>query len=248
MLNQRGGRTLSFVDLMRAGTVPPEMAAFCFHAIQGGASFLTAANPGGAGKTTLMGALLAFLPPGEKLRTVGLHASRVPRGHSAHGRECLMGHEIGRGAYFGYLWGGEANAFFHATARKVRIATNLHADTMGEIEGVLLGPDIGASLEDLQRIGFVAFMACRHRQGKTVRRVASLYASAANGHELLWEWDEGADRFVLAGQSRPEDGLPKDRRDLLGTATEFMEKMKREGPNEWFASRQMVLRYIEAGG
>lgn len=224
------------------------MAAFCFHAIQGGASFLTAANPGGAGKTTLMGALLAFLPPDEKLRTVGLHASRVPRGHSNHGRECLMGHEIGRGAYFGYLWGDEARAFFQSTARKVRITTNLHADTLPEIEDTLLGPDIGATPEDLARIGFVAFMACRHRKGGAVRRVASLHVSASGGDAPLWKWDEKSDRFLWTGQGRPEDALPEGRRDRLGTAKEFMEKMKREGPAEWFAARQVVLQFIEAGG
>jgi len=63
MLNQRGGRTLSIVDLIAAGTIGPEMAACACRAMHQGASLLTGARPGGAGKTTLMAAVLNFLPP-----------------------------------------------------------------------------------------------------------------------------------------------------------------------------------------
>ncbi|MEK7765428.1 MAG: hypothetical protein AAB368_04240, partial [bacterium] len=66
-LNQRGGRMLSIVDLIEAGTVTRELAAYLLAAIGGGASFMTAALPGGAGKTTVMGALLNFVPPGRDL-------------------------------------------------------------------------------------------------------------------------------------------------------------------------------------
>ena len=51
-LNQRGGRTLSIVDLVRAGTISVEMSAYAMRAIQQGASLLTGARPGGAGRRT----------------------------------------------------------------------------------------------------------------------------------------------------------------------------------------------------
>ena len=57
-LNQRGGRTLSIVDLIQAGTLSVEMAACAMRAMHQGASLLTGARPGGAGKTTLMAAIL----------------------------------------------------------------------------------------------------------------------------------------------------------------------------------------------
>jgi Flp pilus assembly CpaF family ATPase len=50
--NQRGGRMLSIVDLIDAGTMSPELAAYSLAAIGGGASFMVGALPGGAGKTT----------------------------------------------------------------------------------------------------------------------------------------------------------------------------------------------------
>src|SRR5512143_2393600 len=69
-LNQRGGRTLSVVDLILANTVSVELAAYVSEAVSRGASFLTAANPGGAGKTALLAALLGFVPESLPIVTV----------------------------------------------------------------------------------------------------------------------------------------------------------------------------------
>ena len=69
-LNQRGGRMLSIIDLLEAGTVNSEMAGFLLYAMNNNLSFLTAANPSGTGKTTLMGAILNLLKPGVKIITL----------------------------------------------------------------------------------------------------------------------------------------------------------------------------------
>lgn len=65
--NQRGGRMLSVVDLIEAGILGEELAAYCLAAIGQGASFMVGAMPGGARKTTVMGALLTFVPPDVEL-------------------------------------------------------------------------------------------------------------------------------------------------------------------------------------
>ncbi|MBM3496717.1 MAG: hypothetical protein FJX72_20715, partial [Armatimonadetes bacterium] len=69
--NQRGGRMLSVVDLVEAGTLTPDVAAYCIAAVSSGRSFLVGASPGGAGKTTVMGALLNFVPPDVALVAAG---------------------------------------------------------------------------------------------------------------------------------------------------------------------------------
>ncbi|MCK5526789.1 MAG: hypothetical protein KAJ05_06545, partial [Candidatus Latescibacteria bacterium] len=68
--NQRGGRMLSLVDLITAGTVDLPLAAYLSAAMRSGASLLVGARPGGAGKTTVMCALLNFLPDDTILRPV----------------------------------------------------------------------------------------------------------------------------------------------------------------------------------
>lgn len=104
-LNQRGGRMLSVVDLIQAGTLDVEMAAYAMRALAEGASLLTAARPGGAGKTTLMAALLDLLPP--EVPLVSVDHPRVLRDGlegSTADPACYLVHEIGAGHWYGYLW------------------------------------------------------------------------------------------------------------------------------------------------
>jgi hypothetical protein len=110
--NQRGGRMLSVVDLIDAGTLTVELAAYCLAAIGQGASFMVGAMPGGAGKTTVMGALLNFVPPGVELAPADSQESieRALAGNSP--RQCFICHEIGPGSYYAYLWGQELREYF----------------------------------------------------------------------------------------------------------------------------------------
>jgi len=62
--NQRGGRMLSIVDLVQAGTFTVDLAAYALAAIGKGASFMVGALPGGAGKTTVMGVIQSLLAAG----------------------------------------------------------------------------------------------------------------------------------------------------------------------------------------
>ena len=142
-LNQRGGRTLSIVDLIQAGTISVEMAAYAMRAMHEGASLLTAARPGGAGKTTLMAALLNFLPPEVPIVTVD--NSRVIReglDRSAAEPACYLVHEIGSGDWYGYIWGRDVADFFSLIGGQRRIASCLHADTLEELTGILCSPPL----------------------------------------------------------------------------------------------------------
>lgn len=240
MLNQRGGRTLSVADLLRAGTLSPEMAAYALCALQDGASLLTAAQPGGGGKTTLMAALLGFLPPGEKLRTVGEGASRVPRGLNDHGRECLLCHEIGKGHYFGYLWGREAGAFLKAAGRGVRIASNLHADTIEEIYAELTRPEFSLGADDVRRVKLILFMTIRPSLRGTVRRVGAFYSALEDGHQLLWEWDEAADAFRWTGPGAPED-VTTANGPTYADALKLTRRLLESGPTDFAEARRLAL-------
>ena len=97
--NQRGGRMLSVVDLIEAGTMTAELAAYCLAAVGQGASFMVGAMPSGAGKTTVMGALLNFVPASVEL--VPADAQHVIRQgqRTPSRRQCFICHEIGPGSY-----------------------------------------------------------------------------------------------------------------------------------------------------
>ncbi|MBM3499209.1 MAG: hypothetical protein FJX74_11120, partial [Armatimonadetes bacterium] len=182
-LNQRGGRTLSIVDVMRAGTVPPEVAGFLLWRVAHGASFLTGAVPGSAGKSTLLADLLGMLPPGERIVTTpdDRAVAAALREARRTGR-CHLCHEIGAGHWYGYLWGPTVGRFFRLQEAGGRIAGCLHADDPVQMRGILLAPTLGVTPEAFGGVGLLLFMG---RAGG-VRVVDSLWtADGAGDHELV---------------------------------------------------------------
>jgi len=208
-LNQRGGRMLSVVDLIEAGTLDIPTAAYLLTAVAGGASFLTAAGPGGVGKTTLLATMLSFLPPGEQIETI-----TDPALAGEGGRRCFLCHEIGAGRWYGYLWGESAAAYFALRSRG-RIAATIHAETVEEIKEQVLGPSIGAAPQDLAAIDLLAFMV---RRGG-LRRVSGIF-EAEGAKDLAYRqvvtWEPGDDEFSVEASQPP---------DQLARAREFIERL-----------------------
>lgn len=122
---------LSIVDLLDAGTLSLELAAYLRAVIGNGGSFIVGASPGGAGKTTVMGALLNFLPADAVLRPAEGWAA-LERARSDTRRLCSVCHEIGSGDYYAYLWNGPLRGYFELPKYGHILAANLHADTPAE--------------------------------------------------------------------------------------------------------------------
>lgn len=219
-LNQRGGRPLSLLDLVQANTVDLPVAAYLAGAVSAGASLLTAARPGNAGKTTVLAALLAFLPPGRRIITVD--DERALRGVPAG--SCLLAHEIGSGPYYGYLWGTGARRFFERIGPGVSAASCIHADTPDELRGILCGPAVGISGEGFAAIDLLVFLRLEYTRSGARRRVASVYeADGSAGHRQIVGWDERTDAFAWQGApGRWAERAGETRRLLegLGACTE----------------------------
>ena len=193
-LNQRGGRTLSIVDLIDAGTIGVEMAAFCRVMVLGGASWLTGAVPGGAGKTTIMAALLGFLPPGEPILSIGRPgmiaealAGRVPAPAT------MLAHEIGSGPWHGYIWGQDAADFFSLTRRGLRCVSCLHADDPAQTQDALRSLEVAPA--DLDRVGLQLYVQVTGPRGRAVRRVSVVHCRLAERMLPAFRWRRGEDDF-----------------------------------------------------
>jgi len=210
-LNQRGGRMLSIVDLIQAGTISVEMAAYAMRAMAEGTSLLTAARPGGAGKTTLVAALLNFLPPDVPIDTVDSPcASREGHGHPAAEPACYLAHEIGSGDWYGYIWGRDVADFFSLIDGRRRIASCLHADTLEELTGILCSPPLQVARETLGRVDLILFMHVAPMPRGYRRRVASFWeADGRGGHRMVFRWDVRADHFQQTADLREPAGLKR---------------------------------------
>jgi hypothetical protein len=194
-LNQRGGRTLSFVDLVRAGTMTVEMVAHCWTAIARGASFITAAGPGGAGKSTVLADLLSLLPPTREIVTI-----TDPRVIDEEAVPCCLAHEIGEGHWYGYIWGKDVRNFFALMGHGTQTASCIHADGLQQLRDILLAPPLSVAEEHLNKLDLVLFIQLNRRRE---RRVTALYEGSANGagHRLAFEWDPETDTILRHGDS-----------------------------------------------
>jgi len=239
MLNQRGGRTLSIVDLIRAGTINVEMAACALRAMESGASLLTGAVPGGAGKTTLMAAILNFLPPGVPIATVD-HPAVIAEGlrQAASEPVCYLAHEFGSGRYYGYIWGRDVADFLSLAEGPRQVASCLHADTLEQLTEIVCSPPLRASRENLGKIGLILFMHVSAGPGGYQRRVATFHEADGNGrHRLLFQWEAACDRFIQVGELRDPDEL-RPRLD-------FIQQLVDEGEVDSSVVRRKVVEYYK---
>jgi len=199
-LNQRGGRTLSIVDLIQAGTLSVEMAAYAMRAMANGVSLLTGARPGGAGKSTLLGAILGLLPPDVRIVTVdGSDVIQQGLAQPADEPACYLAHEIGSGHWYGYIWGQDVADFFSLVAGRRRIASCLHADTLAELTGILRSPPLRVREAALERVGLILFIHVVPGPGARRRVVSFWEADEAGGHREVFRWNAAADTFEATG-------------------------------------------------
>ncbi|MGC9523424.1 MAG: hypothetical protein ACP5HG_16260 [Anaerolineae bacterium] len=232
--NQRGGRMLSLIDLIEAGTVDLPLAAYLAAVMRAGGSLLVGANPGGAGKTTVMAALLNFLPDETAIQPIeGPVVLRQGLANAAYGETCYLAHEIGDGFYYAYIWGEEARDFFRLAGRGHIIASNLHADTLSEAEAQLLGQNHVAP-SDLQAVTLKVFMRTARGPDFRMRRWIS-HVHESNGVEdrLIWT---ASRRGVFAREAASDVVSPNDERRCL-TALEAMQAQDIRGIEE-------VRRYV----
>jgi len=192
-LNQRGGRTLSFVDLIDAGTMSVELAAFLLAAVRSGASFITGARPGGAGKSTVLASLLSFLPPGERVVCVS-SGSDCPLPPPT----CLLAHEIGDGPYYGYIWGREVGHWLGHARAGTRVASCIHADTIEQVYDTFASPALAIPRDDWRLLRLAVFLHVA-RQSGSIRRRISTVCWAPPGQEwpeVAFRWDPRRDAFL----------------------------------------------------
>jgi hypothetical protein len=217
----------SIVELLRAGTLDAELAATLWLLIEGRVPIMVAAAGRGEGKSTLLGALLDFLPPG--MRTVELagmtetfdwlpqatelgwdrpHAHAPATSHRPVRPDdtVLLIPELSDHLP-SYTWGPEARIAIRAASIGYDLAATIHADELEEVFDTLRRPPVGADEDELSRLGVVVIL---RRIGSDARRVVAAHyirptARDEHGHvqrlgpAVLATWDPNLDRFEHFG-------------------------------------------------
>lgn len=148
-------RPRSIVDLIRSGTLDAELAAHLWLLLEARVPVLVAGGPRLAGKSTLLTALLDFLPP---------HAHRIVARGSREDFGWLEGtdpaHAVILVSEFSghapqYTWGADARRLIRAAGRGFGLAGTLHADSLEGVLDALRRSPVGATDDELSAIGVV---------------------------------------------------------------------------------------------
>jgi hypothetical protein len=194
---------LSAIDLLAAGTLDLKLAAFLMRTVRKGASILGCAGPGGTGKTTLMGALLCFLPANALIKVVEKHQpfSWYEEQSDPQAPTWFLCHELGPGSWYSYLWGEGARTFLSMPNQGRFCATTVHADNLGELRRLVQGREIGLSPQDFARLDLVLFIRALRVQGtgRWQRRVTEVCLGTGDPketHRSVCRWDPTTDGFI----------------------------------------------------
>lgn len=180
---------LSILDLIDAGTADLELAALLMAGVARGASFMVGARPGGAGKTTVMCALLNLIPPDCEIMAATADVVQAASRESA--RRCYVCHEIGAGPWFAYLWGADLRAYCALAERGHVLATNLHADDLEEARNQVCEEN-GVPKDHFNAFHLAVFLRVKGGLGRTARMIDKVYASdGAAPHQLVFDTKKG---------------------------------------------------------
>jgi hypothetical protein len=215
----------SIVTLIREGTLDSELAATIWLLLEGRVPLIAAAEAQHVGKTTLLGALLAFLPP--TLRVVDLAgedetfawlpqaselgwpgvASPQPDGDPVRpDTTVLYAAELSDHLPI-YTWGKAAQIAVRATSIGYGLVATIHADSLDEVFDALRRYPVRLTDDELSHLGVVLIL--RQLDDDRRRVVAAHFvrpvARDVHGHlqrlgpAVLATWDPDTDEMEQFG-------------------------------------------------
>ena len=214
----------SIVELIKAGTIDADLAATIWLLVESRVPIVVAGEAQGLGKTTLLRALLDFLPSGQRiveLRGVDEtfewlpHASELgwpgvpaaPDGPPIRPENTvLLAAELSDHTP-AYTWGDAARVAVRAAALGYGLAATIHGDSLDDVLDSLRSRPNLLTDDELSRLGVVLIL--RRVSGGRRRVVAAHYlrpvARDVHGHvqrlgpAVLATWDPAGDTFEQFG-------------------------------------------------
>lgn len=163
----------SIVELIRAGTIDAELAALVWLLVEARVPLIVAAQRSRTGKSTLLEALLDFLPPGAQRRELDGVAETfdwLPHARDLGWRQAppvaapaapadpettwLIAQELSDHLPT-YVWGDTARVALRAVSLGFGLGATIHADSLEEVFDALHGPPVALTDDELTRLGVV---------------------------------------------------------------------------------------------
>ncbi len=223
---------LSIFDLLAAKTLDFDLAAYLMARISKGASFMVGAVPGGAGKTTVMCALLNFVSADVTLIAATSQAVCGAANEAAARRACYVCHEIGSGSYFAYLWSDALRNYCGLAEDGQMLATNLHADDVDEARDQVCGYN-RVQADHFNKFELLIFLRVKGGYFDTRRWIEEVYSSnGSSEHELIFTAGDG----LKKDHSKADPEYVTACRDFLGEIAAETETIEQ--------TRACVLKFL----
>jgi type IV secretory pathway ATPase VirB11/archaellum biosynthesis ATPase len=226
----------TILELISAGTLTVELAADLWIRIASGASLIVAASPPRSGKTTLLTALLVFLPENTEFyftRGWGETFDLPPM--SDEQKTYLLINELSDHLPY-YSWGPYGRKAFELLADGYGLASTMHADTPEEVVADLRN-NLGVPVEHLTHIDLCITLRLDREVGRLQRRVneVATFETPTEGQiEIRRLWQRSDDRLLSIIGSNDEDRLRR---------TQFLLDLLSQEQMSLTSLRQAVLSY-----
>jgi len=176
---------LTIVDLLENHMLSLEMGAFLWLAADQGASFLVAAKPREAGKSTMLNTILNFRREGVGRVTVeGNEETFAFLRTTKPGSAYIVCNEISAAPVPTYLWGSKVKTLFEVMEKGFSLAASLHAETAEEIAHILSSPPLNVSLSLLARLNFIVLLKKIVEGEQITRKLATIVE--VRGADMAW--------------------------------------------------------------
>ena len=196
----RVNENLSILDVVKSGVIDFKLAGLLWLLMEHRASVLVAAGPSFAGKTTLLHALLDFLPPGiEQLSLRGYNEDFMFAGNVKPNKTYLVTEEISNHSYE-YLWGYQVVKAFELLPKGYALGGTIHARDIREVAYVLYALRVPLSL--IASLG--AVITLQVRPGRSYYNEAVSRVDTVSTINLT---KEGLVARLLAMRKSPDDNF-----------------------------------------
>lgn len=245
---------LSITQILAADTFPTRVGALFWLAMERGASIILAADPPGAGKTTILTALFAFARPDAMVYfTRGWGETfRLPAYDPDGPPIYIMINEISDHLPV-YSWGPYVTRAFELAADGYSLASTMHADT---VEGVIeqLTDECDVPERQVGHLSLVVPIFVGSQGGRRVRRVSEVAVLEPLGagfdrHSIV-RWDAGSDSYDMLATPAEINAaarrLGMDEDELLSELTrrtEFLEALVRDGISDMEEIQRRVFAF-----
>lgn len=247
---------LSLVQLVEAGTLDLRLAALLWLLVERKGSFIVASEPPLAGKTTLLTALIAMLPPSyEVVYPWGWREDFAWLEETQPQKTYIMVNEISDHLPT-YLWGPNARRVFQALGRGYSLGAAMHDTTSQGVLGQLLSPPLSIPPGLVGSLHLVLILEMEERGYDVRRRVACAdlvvpTASPAGPPSALnlAIWERKTDTICHANEEAPGRlasrlglGLPA-LEEAVADKQAFLQRLLKAPSRDIQTVRAQVLRY-----